>query len=306
MENKIILASFPNEGIFNIIYINKNNEVQKEEIYQPVFNYKVIPPDIIQLVSPNYNTTLTFKITSVYVRSNGMDTPLGGTTISESLAFLSSGFKKAGGSAIPTLEPVIVSFEQNKSYKSGNAIVREGAIYLAKVDFVSGTSFDTADWNKVSNSVIEFEDGLDAKLDKTDDPDKMYGTDAVGNQKEYDVDGFEVVSNKTIEIRDADHADDTKYPTELAVRKQLNSLFDEFHPNKVEITKVENRIYGTDFDGNQTTYDKDELGQVDTVNGISPDENKNVQTTYVYNTEEEFEDDENNIPVGAMVIKLYE
>jgi hypothetical protein len=50
----------------------------------------------------------------------------------------------------------------------------------------------------------------------------------------------------------------------------------------------------------------DRLGKINTVNGISPDTNKNVQTDYIYETEADFEADKNNIPVGATVIKLYE
>ncbi|MDR1252916.1 MAG: hypothetical protein LBK62_12270 [Treponema sp.] len=47
-------------------------------------------------------------------------------------------------------------------------------------------------------------------------------------------------------------------------------------------------------------------GKVDSVNGIPPDENKNVKTDYIYQTEADFEAAKDNIPVGATVIKLYE
>ena len=75
---------------------------------------------------------------------------------------------------------------------------------------------------------------------------------------------------------------------------------------KLDKTAGADKIYGTDENGDQTAYGKDTFGQVDTVNGIPPDANKNVQTDYVYATEAEFEADKANIPVGATVIKLYE
>jgi hypothetical protein len=81
----------------------------------------------------------------------------------------------------------------------------------------------------------------------------------------------ENTSNKTDVIRAADTADNEHYPTELAVRTGL-----------------------------------DAAGRVDTVNGIEPDNAKNVQTDYVYQTEADFEADKANIPAGATVIKLYE
>jgi hypothetical protein len=75
------------------------------------------------------------------------------------------------------------------------------------------------------------------------------------------------------------------------------------------------RLFGivkTDGDGksvllNNGTYTTtDSLTKVDTVNGIVPDSEKNVQTDYVYATETEFEAAKANIPIGATVIKLYE
>lgn len=45
---------------------------------------------------------------------------------------------------------------------------------------------------------------------------------------------------------------------------------------KVDKTDVANKVYGTDSNGDQTTYDKNDFGKVDTVNGKQPDANKNV------------------------------
>ena len=45
---------------------------------------------------------------------------------------------------------------------------------------------------------------------------------------------------------------------------------------KVDKTDVANKVYGTDSNGDQITYDKNDFGKVDTVNGKQPDANKNV------------------------------
>lgn len=46
---------------------------------------------------------------------------------------------------------------------------------------------------------------------------------------------------------------------------------------KVVQTSSADKVYGTDNNGNQTVYNKDDLRTVDTVNGVSPDANKNVE-----------------------------
>ena len=48
---------------------------------------------------------------------------------------------------------------------------------------------------------------------------------------------------------------------------------------KVEKTETANQVYGTDAEGNQTTFDKDVFGTVDTVNGKAIDDNKNIELT---------------------------
>ncbi len=48
-----------------------------------------------------------------------------------------------------------------------------------------------------------------------------------------------------------------------------------------------------------------EEGSVKKIDGIAPDSNKNIQMTYIYETETAFEADKNNIPVGAIVVKKW-
>jgi hypothetical protein len=81
---------------------------------------------------------------------------------------------------------------------------------------------------------------------------------------------------------------------------------DEAIAGQVDKVTASYKVYGTDDEGKQVTYNVDDFGKVDTVNGISPDTSKNVQTDYVYATETEFEAAKANIPIGATVIKLYE
>lgn len=46
---------------------------------------------------------------------------------------------------------------------------------------------------------------------------------------------------------------------------------------KVDKTSEANKVYGTDSNGEQTTYNKEDFGKVDTVNGVQADSNKNVE-----------------------------
>jgi hypothetical protein len=48
------------------------------------------------------------------------------------------------------------------------------------------------------------------------------------------------------------------------------------------------------------------VGKVNSVNNIEPDSSKNIKTDYIYETEQEYEDDKDNIPVNARIVKLWE
>jgi hypothetical protein len=190
--------------------------------------------DRIQIVSNEYNITLSFLVSELEI--NG-DVPTDAADAFAKLQFVS--FSLAGGTAITTFEP-------NTYYKADDPVVHEGALWRAKVDFLAGNDFDPADWDKLSISVEEFNDELDEKLDKTEDPDQIYGTDKDGKQTTFDKSDFEVVGNKTDEIEDASEASDIDYPTEKAVRTELDK--------KVDKTDSKGKVYGTDGDGEQTTY----------------------------------------------------
>jgi hypothetical protein len=58
------------------------------------------------------------------------------------------------------------------------------------------------------------------------------------------------------------------------LRDNVKALF----ANKVDKTAGANKVYGTDSSGEQTAYDKNAFGTVSTVNGVSPDADKNVKT----------------------------
>lgn len=66
----------------------------------------------------------------------------------------------------------------------------------------------------------------------------------------------------------------------LIVANNVQDAIDEVAKianTKLTKTNEINKIYGTDKNGNQILYDKDSLRTVDTVNGISADQNKNIQ-----------------------------
>lgn len=53
----------------------------------------------------------------------------------------------------------------------------------------------------------------------------------------------------------------------------------DLQDGKIDKTTDINKVYGTDENGEQTTYDKNDFGKVDTVNNVQPDANKNVELT---------------------------
>lgn len=65
----------------------------------------------------------------------------------------------------------------------------------------------------------------------------------------------------------------------IADQQDLKELLDDLSDTKVDKTTTSNQVYGTDANGNQTTYNKEDFGKVDTVNGVQADANKNVKIT---------------------------
>ena len=104
---------------------------------------------------------------------------------------------------------------------------------------------------------------LAEKLDKTDTASQVYGTDVQGQQATLTYD--ENNSNGTIPIRDANAQ------IKVAVTPTANShaaskkYVNDQDALKVDKVNTANRIYGTDSNGAQTTYDKEDFGKVDDV-----------------------------------------
>lgn len=65
----------------------------------------------------------------------------------------------------------------------------------------------------------------------------------------------------------------------LADQQDLQGVLTGLDTNKVNKTNNANKVYGTDSNGDQITYDKDSFGKVDTVNNVQADANKNVTLT---------------------------
>ena len=78
--------------------------------------------------------------------------------------------------------------------------------------------------------------------------------------------------SKAITLDGSDINVDETAQTKVTLKSKLESL------DNLKLDKVSgnNKIYGTDSNGNQTAYDKDSFGKVDTVNNVQPDANKNV------------------------------
>lgn len=65
----------------------------------------------------------------------------------------------------------------------------------------------------------------------------------------------------------------------IADQQDLQEVLDNLSDTKVDKTTTSNQVYGTDENGEQTTFNKDDLRKVDTINGIQADSNKNVEIT---------------------------
>ena len=65
----------------------------------------------------------------------------------------------------------------------------------------------------------------------------------------------------------------------IADQQDLQEVLDDLSDTKVDKTTTSNQVYGTDENGEQTTFNKDDLRKVDTVNGVQADANKNVEIT---------------------------
>ena len=62
----------------------------------------------------------------------------------------------------------------------------------------------------------------------------------------------------------------------IADQQDLQEALDNLGDTKVDKTTTSNQVYGTDENGEQTTFNKDDLRKVDTVNGVQADANKNI------------------------------
>lgn len=65
----------------------------------------------------------------------------------------------------------------------------------------------------------------------------------------------------------------------IADQQDLQEALDNLGDTKVDKTTTSNQVYGTNENGEQTTFNKDDLRKVDTVNGVQADANKNVEIT---------------------------
>lgn len=63
------------------------------------------------------------------------------------------------------------------------------------------------------------------------------------------------------------------------VKNLIDTNVETLNNNKLDKVTEANKVYGTNTEGEQVTYDANSFGKVDTVNGVTPDESKNVTLT---------------------------
>lgn len=101
---------------------------------------------------------------------------------------------------------------------------------------------------------------LSNKVDKINTANKIYGTDVNGNQTSFDKDSFGQV-------------EDVQVNNVTVVQNHIAKID---ITGKLDKTSNPSKVYGTDANGNQTTFDKNSFGQVDDVqvNNVSIVQNK--------------------------------
>lgn len=101
---------------------------------------------------------------------------------------------------------------------------------------------------------------IESRVEKTSEADKVYGTDENGEQTTYDLDSFGKVDDVLV--------DGTSVVENKIAEIDLTG--------KVDKTTDADKVYGTDNNGDQTTYNIDSFGKVDDVkvNGTSVVTNK--------------------------------
>lgn len=131
----------------------------------------------------------------------------------------------------------------------GISIDKDGTINNIDDIIINGESqFD-------AHRIADLTEHFDKKVDKTKKPNRIYGTDDKGRQTTYDKEDFGKVDDVLVD--------------EVSVVE--NKIAHINLTGKVDKTEDSLKIYGTDEDGNQVVYDKEDFGKVDDVrlNGVS-------------------------------------
>ena len=139
--------------------------------------------------------------------------------------------------------------------KSGQDI--ESALAKAETA-VQSISVNGTPATKDSSENVDLD--LSNKVDKINTANKIYGTDANGNQTSFDKDSFGQVEDVQV--------------NNVSVVQNKVAKIDI--TGKLDKTSNPSKVYGTDANGNQTTFDKNSFGQIDDVqvNNVSIVQNK--------------------------------
>jgi len=124
-------------------------------------------------------------------------------------------------------------------------------------------------------------------------------------KQESNVSDIDVVVQQGTGLQNVVHSDDFTGAGTIQSPLGLSDDFKEVVESKVDKTTDPSKVYGTDSQGNQTTYDASSFGQVDDVlvNGVSVVENKIAQVT-VPTKVSQLENDEQYLRPGNNVSEL--
>ena len=160
------------------------------------------------------------------------------------------------------LESVVVSGSYDNTNKKIVLTLKDGStIDIPVGDLIAGLQAEITDNNKLSADLVDDtttthkfvttqdKTNWDNKVTKTTEVSKVYGTDSAGAQTTYNVDSFGAVSDVKV--------DNVSVVTNKIANIDLTG--------KVDKVSTASKVYGTDNQGAQTTYDVDSFGQVDDV-----------------------------------------
>ena len=190
--------------------------------------------------------------------------------------------KDQGGSNIGSaqtidlpIESVIVNGYYDANTKEVVLVLQNGTeIRFSVADLISGLQSEITPTNMLDSDLVDDSNAANKfvtttdknnwnnKVDKTSDTYRIYGTNGSGAQVNYKL--ATAATGSTIPYRDTGGTLQVGTPTADS-HATTKKYVDDADATKVDKVSTANKVYGTDANGNQTTYDKGSFGQVDDV-----------------------------------------